>query len=73
MKEPVIEVNIARLRLLRIASGLTQVELAEQSGISVDTLVRWENGRVGTPHPAGLKRIAERLGVDTLDLLRDVA
>jgi transcriptional regulator with XRE-family HTH domain len=38
-----------RLRMARIASGLTQEELAKAVGVSRATVNTWENGRGSTP------------------------
>lgn len=53
----------------RIAWGWTQGELSEKAGVSTDTIVRWEAGRGGQPHPRSLKRISAALGVHPSKLL----
>ena len=36
-----------RLRALRVAAGLTQANLAEQVGVDIATISRWEDGKSG--------------------------
>ena len=58
--------NVARLRSAR---RLTQEQLAELSGVSVDTISRLERGRRSIARPATLGRLAAALQVDLLTLL----
>jgi transcriptional regulator with XRE-family HTH domain len=58
--------NIARLRTAR---QLTQEQLADVSGVSVDTISRLERGSRSTARPATLSRLAGALHVDLLALL----
>ena len=58
-----------RLRWWRRARGLTQEDLAEASGVTRSHLARIERGEVGEPRPDTLRRLAEALGVEVLDLL----
>jgi transcriptional regulator with XRE-family HTH domain len=53
----------AKVRRLREEKALTQVELAEMTGITAIHLGRIERG-VSYPHPRTRRRIAEALGVD---------
>lgn len=53
----------------RRARGLTQAELAEASGVERSHLAKIERGEVGEPRPDTLRRLAEALGVEVLDLL----
>ncbi len=58
----------ARLKMLREKAGLSVDELAEKSGIPVQTLYTWENGS-RSPIPETLPNLAEALGVKTRTLL----
>lgn len=55
-------------RARRLAKNITQEDLAEQSGVAIATLRRFENG--GTVNLATLLAIAEALG--TLDAFSDL-
>jgi transcriptional regulator with XRE-family HTH domain len=58
----------ARVRILRTARGLTQEELCERAGVSVDAVTRIESGR-RTPNLATVERLAAGLGVPPSELL----
>ena len=47
----------------RLASGMTQEELAGRSGLSVRTISNLERGRTGRPHPRSLEVLAVALGL----------
>jgi transcriptional regulator with XRE-family HTH domain len=49
------------LRRRRVAAGLTQEELAERSGVSVDAISALENGRRRRPHRQTAAMLAEAL------------
>ena len=51
-----------RLRGLRVAAGLTQVELAARSGLTHESISRLELGHRG-PQAETVARLAEALGV----------
>src|SRR5688572_9730428 len=53
----------ARLRALREAAGLTQEELAERAGLSVNGLSQLERGERRRPHPRTVRALAEALGL----------
>ena len=57
-----------RLRTLRLKAGLTQVALAESSGVDANTIARLERGE-HTPSNPTLKKLAEALGVKVSDIL----
>ena len=59
-----------QLTLLRKRSGFNQDELAEASGVSIDTVRRWEGGKQ-EPRLGELKRIAAVLGVPVIQLIGD--
>lgn len=57
-----------RVRALRTGLGLTQEELCERAGVSIDAVTRIESGR-RTPNLATIERLAAGLGVSPSDLL----
>lgn len=59
-----------RIKVLREAVGLTQVELARQIGMNGGNLCRLETGR-HTPTLKTVCKLAEALDVTVDDLLRD--
>lgn len=44
--------NAKRFKLLRVAAGLSQLELANMLGLAQSAISAWENG---TAHPAATK------------------
>jgi transcriptional regulator with XRE-family HTH domain len=60
----------ARLRRLRLAQSLSQVDLANRAGLDHKTVSRLENGtyNVGVDY---LTRIARALNVETWQLFKD--
>jgi transcriptional regulator with XRE-family HTH domain len=58
-----------RLKLARQMRGWTAAEAAERCGFSRDTWHSWEQGR-RQPRFENVERVAKRLGVRVLDLLR---
>ena len=58
-----------RVRALRVERGLTQEELCERAGISVDAVSRIEGGS-RVPTLETLERLAHALGVGVADLVR---
>lgn len=58
-----------RIRELRIARGLTQEQLCERAGISIDAITRIESGS-RTPTLSTLASIARALGVELSELVR---
>jgi transcriptional regulator with XRE-family HTH domain len=61
-------VQLVRLKLLRIRKALTQTELAEQAGVSRQTIVRLESG-LQEPYPPTIRKIAAALGVEPAELM----
>lgn len=61
-----------RLRELRASRGLTQEQLCESAGVSVDAVNRIENG-TRVPTIATLASLAAALGVEVGDLVRTEA
>lgn len=57
----------ALIKALRESRGLTQTELAEKTGISQQSIAKWENGT--PPRPGNIALLAEALGVDRAQLI----
>lgn len=53
----------AEIRLARKVTGLTQIELAEKSGVPQETISRLERGR-SNPTLGTLERLARAIGVE---------
>lgn len=51
------------IRRARTERGLTQEQLADQSGVGRSTIIRWENGQITEPEPAQVRAAAEVLGI----------
>jgi transcriptional regulator with XRE-family HTH domain len=64
-----VEVNVEKLRELRINEGLSQNGLAQLSGVSQTAI--WKIERGGGANPATLKKLADVLGVKPVDLLKE--
>lgn len=64
-----MEVNVERLRQLRMERVLSLRELGERSGVSYNTIWRLEAGRQGA-HPKTIRRLAEALGVEPKELVK---
>jgi predicted ATPase/DNA-binding XRE family transcriptional regulator len=52
-----------RLRALRTAAALTQEQLAERAGLSVQAVAALENGRSRRPYPHTLRALGDALGL----------
>jgi HTH-type transcriptional repressor of puuD len=63
-----MEVNVDKLRRLRLEHGYSQRQLAELAGVSNTTVANIERRTKGA-HPATLRRLADVLGVSPLDLM----
>jgi transcriptional regulator with XRE-family HTH domain len=61
-----------KLKRYRRGAGLTQVELAEESGLSQSTITQIEKGNITEPRPGTLKALADALGIAPRDLLDDL-
>jgi len=57
-----------KIRAIRHNKSMSQVDLAEKSGVSALTIVRIENLQITEPHLVTLKAIANALGVSVGDL-----
>jgi transcriptional regulator with XRE-family HTH domain/tetratricopeptide (TPR) repeat protein len=51
------------LRQQRVASGLTQEDLAERSGVSVRAIADLERGRTRRPYPSSVRALVRALGL----------
>lgn len=56
-----------KLLSLRKGAGLTQSELAQKIGVTIQTISRWENG-MSIPSPKRIKRMADLFNVDGSDI-----
>jgi transcriptional regulator with XRE-family HTH domain len=65
-----MEVDVQRLRELRREKVLSLRELEEKSGVSYNTIWRLEDGRQGA-HPRTVRKLAEALGVEPSELIRE--
>jgi HTH-type transcriptional regulator, competence development regulator len=65
-----MEVNVERLRELRREQVLSLRDLEEKSGVSYNTIWRLEDGRQGA-HPRTVRKLAEALGVQPSELIRE--
>ena len=66
---PNMEVNVERLRTLRVEHVLTLRELAEEAGVSKDTIWRLENGH-SEAHPSTIRKLAKALDVQPKELVK---
>jgi DNA-binding XRE family transcriptional regulator len=66
---PNMEVNVERLRTLRVEHVLTLRELAEEAGVSKDTIWRLENAH-SEAHPSTIRKLARALGVQPKELVK---
>jgi transcriptional regulator with XRE-family HTH domain len=65
----IVEVDVDKLRELRINQGLSQRRLANLAGVANTSVWKIEQG--GGANPATLKKLADVLGVRPVDLLRE--
>ena len=66
---PTMEVDVGKLKRLRIDHGLTQSELARRAGITPGAV--WNLEHRGTGRPDTLKKLADVLGVRASELVRE--
>lgn len=69
IESSVVEVDVGKLRELRINQGLSQRRLADLAGIANTSVWKIEQG--GGANPATLKKLADVLGVRPVDLLKE--
>lgn len=59
----------ARLRRERRLAGMTQEELAQEAGVSVDAILRIERSYVEEPRVTTIRKIARALNLEVRDLI----
>lgn len=69
LDEPVANKFGHRLRLFRARKGFTQSDLSDNTGLSVNTIIKLENSRTGRPQAKTISKLAEALGVTEKELL----
>jgi len=68
VESTIVEVDVDKLRELRINQGLSQRRLADLARVANTSV--WKIERGGGANPATLKKLADVLGVRPVDLLR---
>ena len=63
-----MEVDSTRFRELRTGRGLSIRKLAQEAGVSTETIYSLEHGRRGLIWPRTAKKLADALGVEVRDL-----
>jgi transcriptional regulator with XRE-family HTH domain len=63
-----VEIDVDKLKELRINQGLSQRRLADLAGVANTSVWKIEQG--GGANPATLKKLADVLGVRPVDLLK---
>jgi transcriptional regulator with XRE-family HTH domain len=66
------EVCVKSVRRIRLEKGLSQQELADESGVGQDTISGIESGR-HEPRPSTLRKLAAALEVEVVDFFRESA
>jgi len=66
-----MDVNVDKLKELRIDEGLSQRALAQRAGLSQTSI--WKIERGGGANPATLKKLADVLGVRPTDLVKEAS
>jgi transcriptional regulator with XRE-family HTH domain len=64
-----MEVNVQRLKTLRSEHVLTLRELADEAGVSKDTIWRLENGH-SEAHPSTIRKLAKAFSVQPKELVK---
>lgn len=59
------------LRMLRFMKNLTQIQVAEEIGIKVDTLRRYENDKVEKPRLSVLNKLTDFYGVPLYEIIEN--
>jgi transcriptional regulator with XRE-family HTH domain len=65
-----LEVNPTRFKELRTARGMSIRKLAEEAGVSTETIYSLEHGRRDFIWPKTARKLADALGVGPSDLYR---
>lgn len=61
-----------RISRARIDTGLTQIELAELSGVKQSTISKWEKGHIDLPKPKHLFRVCRVLKLDVGEIMEEL-
>ena len=64
-----MEVNVEKLKALRVDKGWSIRQLAQQAGVSQTTVWKIENG--GGANAATLKKLGDALGIRASELLQE--
>lgn len=68
----VASANLPSLVVLRMTKGMSQAELARESGIAQPQLSRLERGRNQNPDLGTLRKISMALNIDVVEVVRAV-
>jgi len=66
------QINVAKLRLARLSKGYSQATLAKMASVSILTINFIEAKKTKMPHPNTLKKICDVLGINVLDIYKEV-
>lgn len=58
------------VKQLREQKSLTQEELANQVGVSLSTIQKWEDGAIGAAKASSLMKLCEVLDADVKEIVR---
>lgn len=67
---PTMQIDGDKIKKLREKHGVTQLYIAEVTGVSVDTVSRWENNRSPAVKRENAEALASALEVDIADIIR---
>lgn len=67
----IVKIDGDRLKELRLERFLSRDELAAESGIHRDHIGRLERGEGGDSRPPTVRKLAEALGIDPSELLKE--
>ena len=71
MQDVMPRISGEKLRKVRDERLLSQRELAEKAGLSPTTILKLEASRVDEPHPRTVRKLADALGVEPKELIRE--
>jgi len=61
-------VDVRKIQMARLNMGLSQSDLAQQSGVSFLAINRLEGKKTANPHPQTIKRICDVLNLQVSDV-----
>lgn len=64
-----MKIDKEKLRKIREEKGYSLRELAERSGVDYTSLYRWETLDTAQPFPKNVKKVADALGIETVELI----